>query len=77
MTPFARQGEQAGRLAVELDPERDQFVDPPRTLVDKNAHRLFVAEPGARRQRVGPVEVGRIFVATEHRGDSPLGPARR
>ncbi len=68
---FARQGEQPGRLAVELDTERDQFVDPPWALVDENAHRLFVADPGARREGVGQVQVGRIFVATEHGGDSP------
>ena len=71
------EGEGARRLAVELDAERDELVHAPGPLVDQDAHGLLVAQAGARRQRVGQVEVGRVLVAAQHRRDPALGPARR
>ena len=69
------QGQQARRLAVELDPERDQLVHTARPLVDQDAHGLLVAQAGPGRQRVGQVQVGRVLVGPEHGGDAALGPA--
>jgi len=51
-------------------------MDPARTLVDQDPHRLLVAEPGPGGQGVGQVQVGRVLVAAEHGGDAALGPAR-
>ena len=73
---LARQRQQAGGLAVELDPEGDQLVHAARPLVDEDAHGLLVAQSGAGRQRVGQVQVGRVLVGAEHRGDAALRPAR-
>ena len=59
---LAGQLELAGRVAVEGGPERDELVHPRRALVDEHPHRVDVAEPGAGRQGVGEVEVGRVLV---------------
>ena len=56
-------------------PERDQLVHAAGALVDEDPHGLLVAQPGAGGQGVGQVQVGRVLVAAEHRGDAALGPA--
>ena len=79
VTVPALSGEQvlATVVAVEHGAERDQFVDASRTLVDENADGFEVAEAGASVERVRQMEVGRIGVSAEHRGDAALGPAGR
>ena len=57
-------------------PSAISSCDAARALVDEDAHRLLVAQAGAGRQRVGEVQVGRVLVGAEHRGDAALGPAR-
>ena len=72
---LAGEGERPGGLAVELGAQRDQLVHAGRALVDEDAHRLLVAQAGARGQGVGQVQVGRVLVAAEHGGHAALGPA--
>ena len=71
---LARQGQRPRRFAVELNTQCDQLVHPARALVDQNAHGLFVTEPDTGGQGVGQVQVGRVLVATQDRGDTALGP---
>ncbi len=75
MAALAGERERPGRLAVELNTERDQFLHAPGTLVDQDAHGLLVAQSRAGSQSVGQVQVGRVLVAPEHRGHAALGPA--
>ena len=62
---------------VEHGAQRDQLVDPARTFVDQHPDRVGVAQPGARGQRVGQVQVGRVGVLVQHRGHAALRPAGR
>ena len=71
---LAGQGEEPAGLPIELHPQRDQLVHPARALVDQDPHRLFVAEPGPRRQGVGQVEVGGVLVPAQHGGHAALSP---
>jgi hypothetical protein len=64
-----------GGIPIEDRPEGDQLVDPGRALVDQHPHGVVVAQPGARRQRVRQVEVGRVGVAPQDGGDAALRPA--
>ena len=73
---LAGERQRAGGLAVELDAQRDQLVHAPGAFVDQNPHRLLVAQAGAGGERVGQVQVGRVLVAPQDRGDAPLSPAR-
>ena len=52
--PPSREREGAGRFAVEFDTERDELMDPARSLVDQDPHRLLVAQPGAGRAACRP-----------------------
>ncbi len=73
--PFTGQGQQPGGLPVELHTERDQLVDPGRPFVDEDPDGLLVAQPRPGGQRVGQMQIGRVLVAPEHRGDAALGPS--
>ena len=68
------QGQLAVGVPVEHRPEGDQVLDPRRPLVDEHPHRIGVAQAGAGGQGVGPVQVGGVGVAAEHRGHAALGP---
>ena len=62
-------------VPVELGSPGDELEHPARALVDEDAHRPFVAQPGPGGQGVGQVEVGGIGVTAEHGGNAALGPA--
>ena len=74
---LAGQQQLAGGVPVEDGAEGDQLVDPGRPLVHEHPHRVLVAQPGARGQGVGEVEVGRVGIAAQHRGHAALRPPRR
>ena len=42
------------------------------TLLDEHAHRVDIAEARAGTQRVGEMQLGRVDVLLEHRGDTAL-----
>ncbi len=67
------EGQPAVGVPVEHRPEGDQVLDPRRPLVDKDPHRVGVAQAGAGGQGVGPVQVGGVGVAAEHGGHAALG----
>ena len=74
---LARALQGAGRLAVEDRAECDQLLDARRPLVDEHPDRVHVAQPRTRSERVGEVQVRRVLVVVQHRGDAALRPARR
>src|ERR1039458_411545 len=74
MGPLAGEIERAPGLAIELRTHGDQFMDPERSLVDQDPHRVGVAQTCARGQGVGQMKVGRILVPTQYRGHAALGP---
>ncbi len=76
VTALAGEQQSAFPIAVEPGAHGDQLVDATRALVDEHPHGVDVAEPGAGGERVGEVLVGRVDVATEHRGHAALGPPR-
>ena len=63
------------RTSIEHGPHRDELVDAAGSLVDEDADGVDVAQPGPGGERVGEVQVGRVGIAGEHRGDAALGPA--
>ena len=69
--PFERQRDLAVHL-IEVRPPLDQLGDPPRRLADDHGDDLGVAEPLARRDRVGDVVVEGVL-GIEHARDPPLG----
>ena len=74
---FSSQREITTGLPVEHRAEPDELVDTTRALVDEHPHRVDIAQPRPRRQRVGQVQVGGVLVAAHRGGDPALGPARR
>ena len=63
--------------SIERSPHRDELGDAAGSLVDEDADCLDVAQAGPRGERVGEVQVGRVGIASEHRGDASLGPSSR
>ena len=62
-------------VEVERGTEGDELVHAVGPLVDEHAHRVDVAQPRPRGERVGEVQVGGVGVVTgQHCGDAALGP---
>ena len=75
---FPGSGQPAAGDPVEDGAESDQLVDPdsePSSTSTRTA--AWSHKPGPGAERVGQVQVGRVLVAGQHRGDAALGPARR
>ena len=71
---FAGQLELTGVVPVEPGAELDQVAHPVGSLVDQDPHRVSVAQPAARGEGVGEVQVGRVGRPAERGGDAALGP---
>ncbi len=65
-----------GVVAREGDPLLDEPFDRPAAALDHEAHRVLVAKAGARHLGVADVVLDGVG-PVEHRGNAPLGPARR
>ena len=57
---------------VEVRAERHELADAIRALGGEHPHRVGVAEPGARGERVGAVQLGRVVVLDQRRGHATL-----
>ena len=77
MAAFTGQFELAVDIPIEHRPERDQLLDPKRSLVDQHSHGFGVTQSRAGGQRVGEVEIGRVGIAIQHRGHAALSPSGR
>jgi hypothetical protein len=62
-------------VTVEGSPEGDEVLHATRTFLDKDPHCIDVAEPITGGKGVGQMEIGRIRIAAQHRGNAALRPS--
>ena len=74
MPSFASELEPALRVAVEGSSQGDEVLHATRAFFDQNPNGLDITEAITGCQRVGQMQIGRIGIATEHRGDTALRP---
>ncbi len=76
MPAFAGQFELAVGVAIETRPQSDQVHHPGGAFVDEQFHRFDVAQPHARRQGVGKMEIGLLGISRDGGRNTSLRPTR-
>ena len=77
MTTLSRAREPSALVAVEHRAARDERANRVGTLADKDAGRVDVAQPTAGGERVLEMELDRVVLGVQRRGDAALCPVGR
>ena len=77
VAPFAGEFESSVSIAIEPSTDSDEVTNTSRPFLDEHPYGIDIAQPCARGQRVGQMQVGGIGIATEHCGNATLGPSSR
>ena len=76
VSTFASELESPVGRSIERRAHRDELGHPIGPLVDEDTDGFDVAQPRSGRERVGEMEVGRVGITGEDRGDAALCPPR-